>query len=118
MGDLASLRAKHLLKPVGTKGQIAIISNDGIPSREDLHVRPDRPRLRDRGARGAAAGRGAGLPVRPPAVASVLVGARSAARTRDAAALYTHPIPAALWDELRAEGLLPTRVPGEFGNGV
>ncbi|MFD0449081.1 hypothetical protein ACFQ10_52950 [Streptomyces indonesiensis] len=30
----------------------------------------------------------------------------------------THPIPAALWDELRAEGLLPTRVPGEFGNGV
>ncbi|MGW2836456.1 aldo/keto reductase [Streptomyces sp. NPDC001493] len=42
-----------------------------------------------------------------PAVASVLVGTRSPDEVRDAAALLRTPLPSALWDDLRAEGLLP-----------
>lgn len=42
-----------------------------------------------------------------PAVAGVLVGARSADEVRDAAELLGRSVPPGLWDELRAEGLLP-----------
>ncbi|MFE3601709.1 aldo/keto reductase [Streptomyces sp. NPDC059096] len=45
-------------------------------------------------------------PLRHPAVASVLVGTRSAAEVRDAAALADLTLPDDLWAELRAEGLL------------
>ncbi|MFD9502918.1 aldo/keto reductase [Streptomyces sp. NPDC060035] len=45
-------------------------------------------------------------PLSHPAVAGVLVGARSPDEVRDAAALFRTPIPEALWDDLRAEGLL------------
>ncbi|MFD6529827.1 aldo/keto reductase [Streptomyces sp. NPDC060184] len=55
-----------------------------------------------------------------PAVASVLVGTRSPDEVRDAAALLRTPLPSALWDDLRAEGLLPapgaptgSRTPGQ-----
>ncbi|MFJ2812733.1 aldo/keto reductase [Streptomyces sp. NPDC087294] len=46
-----------------------------------------------------------------PVVASVLVGARSAAEVRDCAQQFTTPVPAAFWQELRAEGLLPPEAP-------
>jgi D-threo-aldose 1-dehydrogenase len=46
-----------------------------------------------------------------PAVASVLVGARSAAEVRDCAEQFTAPVPAALWQELRTAGLLPADAP-------
>jgi D-threo-aldose 1-dehydrogenase len=42
------------------------------------------------------------FPLRYPAVASVLIGARSAAEIRDAIALRDLDIPAALWDDLAA----------------
>ncbi|WP_329126484.1 aldo/keto reductase [Streptomyces sp. NBC_01465] len=42
-------------------------------------------------------------PARHPAVASVLVGTRSADEVRDAAAMMRHETPAALWDELHTE---------------
>lgn len=42
-----------------------------------------------------------------PAVATVLVGTRSPAEVRDAAALLRTSPPPALWDDLRSEGLLP-----------
>jgi D-threo-aldose 1-dehydrogenase len=50
-----------------------------------------------------------------PAVASVLVGARSAAEVDDCAEQFRTPVPAALWQELRETGLLPpdAPVPGE-----
>ncbi|MFG2640747.1 aldo/keto reductase [Streptomyces sp. NPDC048370] len=51
------------------------------------------------------------FPYGHPAVASVLVGARSGNEVRDAAELLARPIPADLWAELRAEGLLPDDVP-------
>lgn len=46
-----------------------------------------------------------------PVVASVLVGARSAAEVEDCADLFAAPVPAALWHDLRAEGLLPPKAP-------
>ncbi|MGW0712047.1 aldo/keto reductase [Streptomyces sp. NPDC002643] len=51
------------------------------------------------------------FPAAHPAVAAVLSGARSAEEVRDAARLMRQPIPDALWDELRAEGLLAQDTP-------
>ncbi|MET8567571.1 aldo/keto reductase [Streptomyces sp. NPDC004783] len=51
------------------------------------------------------------FPFGHPAVASVLVGTRSAAEAEDAAALLHHPVPADLWAELRERGLLAPDVP-------
>ncbi|MET7452619.1 aldo/keto reductase [Streptomyces sp. NPDC005574] len=47
----------------------------------------------------------------PPAVASVLVGARSAAEVRDCAEQFATPVPAAFWREARDTGLLPPEAP-------
>jgi D-threo-aldose 1-dehydrogenase len=46
-------------------------------------------------------------PQRHPAVASVLLGARSPAEIEDSVAMASVPIPEELWDDLRAAGLLP-----------
>ncbi|MER7400748.1 aldo/keto reductase, partial [Streptomyces sp. NPDC000151] len=51
------------------------------------------------------------FPFGHPAVASVLVGARSPAEATDASELLRRPVPPAMWTELRAEGLLPEQVP-------
>lgn len=51
------------------------------------------------------------FPLGHPAVASVLVGARSADEVRDAAACLRRPVPRRVWDDLRAAGLLPPAVP-------
>ncbi|MFI7347658.1 aldo/keto reductase [Streptomyces sp. NPDC049936] len=51
------------------------------------------------------------FPFGHPAVASVLVGARSAAQVVDAVARVRGPAPRAVWDDLRAQGLLPGGVP-------
>jgi len=51
------------------------------------------------------------FPFGHPAVASVLVGARTAAEVQDAVAMLGRPVPADLWTELVAEGLLPDHVP-------
>ncbi len=44
-------------------------------------------------------------------MASVLVGMRSAAEVADAAAMFVRGVPARMWEELRAEGLLGAGVP-------
>lgn len=46
-----------------------------------------------------------------PAVASVLVGARSEAEVRDCAEQFAAPVPAAFWQELRDTGLLSADAP-------
>lgn len=46
-----------------------------------------------------------------PAVASVLVGARSGPEVRDCAEQFASPVPAAFWRELREGGLLPAQAP-------
>ncbi|MFE7216270.1 aldo/keto reductase [Streptomyces sp. NPDC057611] len=51
------------------------------------------------------------FPFGHPAVTSVLVGTRSAAEAEDAAALIDHPVPEALWAEIKELGLLPPDVP-------
>jgi D-threo-aldose 1-dehydrogenase len=51
------------------------------------------------------------FPFGHPAVASVLVGARSAAEIADAAALLDLDIPDELWQELQSAGLLPHHLP-------
>jgi D-threo-aldose 1-dehydrogenase len=51
------------------------------------------------------------FPLGHPAVASVLTGARSTDEVRDTVEQLRAPVPAALWDELRAEGLLAPAVP-------
>ncbi|MFJ1709769.1 aldo/keto reductase [Kitasatospora sp. NPDC088346] len=51
------------------------------------------------------------FPLGHPAVASVLVGARSAAQAADAAAMMDVRLPAELWAALRAENLLPRDAP-------
>jgi D-threo-aldose 1-dehydrogenase len=73
------------------------------------------PALLDRALRMDAVTRRHGLPLRAaalhyplrhPAVASVLVGTRSAAEVRDAAEQFARTVPEDLWAELRAGGLL------------
>ncbi|MGW0334899.1 aldo/keto reductase [Streptomyces sp. NPDC003011] len=51
----------------------------------------------------------------PEAVASVLVGVRSAAEVRDCADQFAAPVPAAFWRELRDTGLLPAEAPVPAG---
>ena len=51
------------------------------------------------------------FPLGHPAVATVLVGARSPDEVSDAVAMFSHPIPGQLWRDLRAAGLLPDEVP-------
>ena len=51
------------------------------------------------------------FPLGHPAVASVLVGCRSADEVDEDARLFELEIPAGLWDELRAEQLLPADAP-------
>lgn len=51
------------------------------------------------------------FPAAHPAVASVLVGARSVHEVLDCAAQFATPVPAAFWRELRQAGLLPEDAP-------
>ena len=51
------------------------------------------------------------FPLGHPAVATVLVGVRSAAELEENVRHFTTPIPQQLWQELRAEGHIPAGVP-------
>jgi D-threo-aldose 1-dehydrogenase len=51
------------------------------------------------------------FPLAHPAIASVIPGALSVREVTENLALLRQPIPAALWQELRAEGLLPPAAP-------
>ena len=51
------------------------------------------------------------FPLGHPAVAAVLCGARSVAELEENERMFRRPIPAGLWAELKAEGLLPGQAP-------
>lgn len=51
------------------------------------------------------------FPAAHPAVASILVGARNPEEVGDALAMYAHPIPGALWHDLKRAGLLAEEAP-------
>ncbi|HEX5688903.1 MAG TPA: aldo/keto reductase, partial [Roseiflexaceae bacterium] len=55
------------------------------------------------------------FPLGHPAVVSVLSGARSIAELEENVEAFRVPIPAALWDDLRREGLLGENVPTPQG---
>jgi D-threo-aldose 1-dehydrogenase len=59
------------------------------------------------------------FPLGHPAITCALVGARSPAEVEENLELAGRPLPAALWQELRVEGLIPDEapVPGEPGPG-
>ncbi|OSC47145.1 aldo/keto reductase, partial [Streptomyces sp. 4F] len=58
------------------------------------------------------------FPLGHPAVASVLVGARSAAQVQDTAERCRRPIPGALWSTLRERELLRADAPVPEGHPV
>ncbi|MER6562218.1 aldo/keto reductase [Streptomyces sp. NPDC001027] len=81
---------------------------------------PTPPHVLDRALRMQAVADRHGVPLRAaalhfplghPAVASVLSGARSATEVQDTVGQMRRTVPTALWDELRAEELLPADVP-------
>lgn len=112
----------ELLPVAAARGRSVVVGgvfNSGLladprpGARYDYAAAP--PELLDRARRMDAVSRRYGVPLRAaalhyplrhPAVASVLVGARSAAEVRDAARLAAGTVPDDLWAELRAEGLL------------
>jgi D-threo-aldose 1-dehydrogenase len=51
------------------------------------------------------------FPLAHPAVASVVAGCVTGAQARTCAAMFTHPIPAGFWRELRERGLVDPRAP-------
>lgn len=51
------------------------------------------------------------FPLGHPAVTAIVVGSRSVAELDDNIAMFRHAIPAALWDDLRDEGLIPREAP-------
>ncbi len=55
------------------------------------------------------------FPLGHPAVASVVIGSRSAEQVEDNVAMFRHPIPGGLWAALKDEGLLPAHVPTPAG---
>ena len=57
------------------------------------------------------------FPLGHPAVATVVVGARSVAEVEEDVAMFEEPVPGALWDELRAEGLIAAAAPSPAGAG-
>jgi D-threo-aldose 1-dehydrogenase len=55
------------------------------------------------------------FPFGHPAVACVLTGSRSAAELDDNVDMLEHPVPDSVWEDLKAEGLLPEQVPTPRG---
>jgi D-threo-aldose 1-dehydrogenase len=112
----------ELLPAAAARGRSVVVGgvfNSGLladprpGARYDYATAP--PPLVERALRMKAVAERHGVPLRAaalhyplgrPAVAGVVAGGRSAAEVRDTAALLAVPVPPALYDELRAEGLL------------
>ena len=58
------------------------------------------------------------FPFGHPAVVSVLSGMRSPAQVRQNVAWFEHPVPAALWDDLRERGLVDADAPCPPGSAA
>lgn len=55
------------------------------------------------------------FPLGHPAVATVVIGARSVGEIEEDVAMFEEPVPGALWDELRGLGLIPAGAPAPGG---
>ncbi|MFJ8989922.1 aldo/keto reductase [Streptomyces sp. NPDC102279] len=119
LGDLLpAARRRGTSVVVGGAFNSGLLANPGPGSTYNYAPAPtellDRAlRLKDIAERHGTTLRAAALalPAAHPSVVSVLVGARSAAEVRDCAQQFGTPVPAAFWQELRAEGLLPDAAP-------
>ena len=89
-----------------------------------FNYRAATPEMMDRAARIAAVCERHGVPLRAaalqfilahPAIASVIPGARSLAEVEENVRMVEHPIPAALWVELKGAGLLASAAPTPAG---
>ncbi|GAA4891272.1 aldo/keto reductase [Streptomyces coeruleoprunus] len=107
----AAARGKSVL--VGGVFNSGLLADPGPGAHYDYAAAP--PGLLDRALKTKAVTERHGVPLRAaalhfpfrhPAVASVLLGCRSAGEIHDAVGHLARPVPHALWDELRAEGLL------------
>ncbi|NGO69200.1 aldo/keto reductase [Streptomyces sp. SB3404] len=123
--------ARELLPQAAARGRAVVIGgvfNSGLLADPrpgaafDYRPAPDAVlaralRLKEVTARHGVPLRAAALrfPLAHPAVACVLAGGRSAAEVRDARAMLDTPVPAALWEDLRAEGLLAWHLPTPEG---
>jgi D-threo-aldose 1-dehydrogenase len=124
----------ELLPAAAARGRSVVVGgvfNSGLladprpGARFDYATAP--PHLVERALRMKAVAERHGVPLRAaalhyplgrPAVAGVVTGARSAAEVRDTADLLAVPVPPALYDEMRAEGLLrDTPPPGGAEHG-
>jgi D-threo-aldose 1-dehydrogenase len=116
------------LLPVCLERRISIVAagvyNSGVLADPRAKARfnyvPAPPRLVERAIRIEAVCQRWGVPLRAaaaqfpfghPAVASVVVGCRTAAAVQDNLALFRFPIPGGLWPDLVREGLLPEEAP-------
>ncbi|MEV0276962.1 aldo/keto reductase [Streptomyces sp. NPDC050610] len=112
----ATARGKSVV--VGGVFNSGLLADPCPGARYDYEAAP--PRVLERALAARTVAERHGIPLRAaalhfpfghPAVASVLVGARSAGEVRDGADLLRRPVPAEFWTELRERGLLPERVP-------
>ena len=101
-------------------GILAVGPRDGAT----FNYRAATPELMERARRIAAACDRHGVPLKAaalqfilahPAVASVIPGARSVAEVEQNAAMVAHPIPAALWADLKQDGLVAAAAPTPSG---
>jgi D-threo-aldose 1-dehydrogenase len=111
------------LLPAAQSARVAVIAagvfNSGLLADPrpgaPFNYRPAPPELIERAQRLAAVCERHGVPLRAaalqfpthhPAVATVLTGARSSAEIEENARLFAAPVPHALWEELRRQGLI------------
>ncbi|GDY30259.1 aldo/keto reductase [Gandjariella thermophila] len=101
-----------------------LLARPDVPEHATYDYAPAPPALLERARRIAAVCRRHGVtlpraaawfPLGHPAVASVVLGTHNAAQVTENAGLLAEPVPAELWDELRAEGLLRGDVPVPTG---
>jgi D-threo-aldose 1-dehydrogenase len=97
-----------------------ILANLGNPERETFNYQPAEQRWVDKARRIKSVCDRHGVPLQAaalqfplahPAVATVLTGARTTDELDQNATFMRHPIPSDLWQELKAEGLLPEEAP-------
>ncbi|MCC6175873.1 MAG: aldo/keto reductase [Chloroflexi bacterium] len=115
---------KNIAIIIGGVYNSGILANLGDPERETFNYQPAERQWLEKARKIDAVCQRHGVPIQAaalqfplahPAVATVLTGARSVAELDQNVAFMQHPIPAALWQELKAEGLLPEEAPVPAG---
>jgi D-threo-aldose 1-dehydrogenase len=118
-GEMQSCVERSIGLVIGAPFQSGILAT-GARQPGNVDYAPPSPEVLDRVARIEAVCERHGVPLAAaalqfplghPSVASVIPGARSAAHVERNATAFRHPIPADLWAELKAEGLLREDAP-------